>query len=259
MHELCWKADTNEATCHFFLCAFILIWCEWAWAKLEKKKPQSFPSTQVHIFRSASQPNEPKPPRWKQRHREKRCWLIAIVPPCYEASPLSAMEVKHLKSLGTSLSEDANEDGEVPLTMRAHTRALHRISLSTREGRVIDHEEERVGEQASLWCGVTDRPKARLHWYYPWFWIDRKGKGNRKREPRWKQLIREKGKGLLKRREDDRGKTFWSCFHCGKWFSTVAQRTELWKWPKTKGEGDIDDINVSLEGRRDVVEQSSNY
>lgn len=142
---------------------------------------------------------------------------------------------------------------------RTHTRALHRISLSTREGRVIDHEEERVGEQASLWCGVTDRPKARLHWYYPWFWIDRKGKGNRKREPRWKQLIREKGKGLLKRREDDRGKTFWSCFHCGKWFSTVAQRTELWKWPKTKGEGDIDDINVSLEGRRDVVEQSSNY
>lgn len=57
---------------------------------------------------------------WKQHHHEKQCWLIAIVPGCCEASPLPAMEVKHLESLGTSPSGDANEDRELPLTMRAH-------------------------------------------------------------------------------------------------------------------------------------------
>lgn len=52
---------------------------------------------------------------------------------------------------------------EKSLKLCTHTDVLNNISLSTREGRVIDHEEERAEEQARLWCGVTDRPKARLH------------------------------------------------------------------------------------------------
>lgn len=62
------------------------------------------------------------------------------------------MEVKHLESLGTGTPGDANEDREVPLTVHAHTltHTLNSISLSTREGRVIDHEEESAGERAGL-------------------------------------------------------------------------------------------------------------
>lgn len=38
--------------------------------------------------------------------------------------PLSAPEVKHLQSLGTRPSGDANEDREAPLTMHVHTQHL---------------------------------------------------------------------------------------------------------------------------------------
>ena len=62
----------------------------------------------------------------------------------------SVMAVKHLETLGTGTSGDANEDREVPLTMHAHTHIKQHLSVNKREGRVIDHEEERAGEQARL-------------------------------------------------------------------------------------------------------------
>lgn len=47
-------------------------------------------------------------------------------------SPLSAMEVKHLESLGTGPSGDANEDREVPLTMHARTHTKQHLSVNKR-------------------------------------------------------------------------------------------------------------------------------
>lgn len=42
------------------------------------------------------------------------------------------MEVKHLESLGTGPSGDANEDREVPLTMHAHTHTKQHLSVNKR-------------------------------------------------------------------------------------------------------------------------------
>lgn len=62
----------------------------------------------------------------------------------HTTGPLSAPEVKHLQSLGTRPSGDANEDREAPLTMHVHTQHLcqqERVGWSTMKKRELQNKQ----------------------------------------------------------------------------------------------------------------------
>lgn len=81
---------------------------------------------------------------------------------------------------------------------RTHRHTLNSISLSTREARVIDHEEERVREQARLWCGVTEGQGKTTLAYYHRLRIDRK---RREREEEGSEMKKiNMGEGIMEAR-----------------------------------------------------------
>lgn len=82
-------------TKHSFLFHFCLVWVSPRKASESLKAPLSTKWANLYL--------------WGQHRHEKQCWLAAILPAYYDASPLSAAEVKHLESLGTGPTGDANE------------------------------------------------------------------------------------------------------------------------------------------------------
>lgn len=131
-HELCWEDDINKAQTllspllpsFFFTKHFSF---SFGVNELEGKivKASKIPDyTSTHFsLRPNEQPRSLKASPWK-----------TMLTACHFActSPLSAMEVKHLESLGTGPSGDANEDREVPLTMHARTHTKQHLSVNKR-------------------------------------------------------------------------------------------------------------------------------